>query len=75
MIGVPTVPVCVPGLVIVMVFTVPVSIVQLNVAVPDAPVVSVTVTITVKVPSVVVVPLIRPVEELIDRPVGSPVAE
>ena len=41
---------------------------------PLAPVVSVTVTVTVDVPPVVGVPLIRPVEELIDKPAGSPVA-
>ena len=41
---------------------------------PDGPVESVPVTVTVEVPAVVAVPEITPVEELIDRPVGSPVA-
>ena len=36
--------------------------------------VSLAVTVTLKVPAVVGVPEIRPVEELIDRPAGSPVA-
>jgi hypothetical protein len=48
--------------------------IQLNVADPDAPVVSWAVSVTVKVPAVVVVPEIRPVEGLIDSPSGSPVA-
>src|SRR6266568_1641316 len=38
----------------------------------DAPVVSVTVTVTSKVPAVVGVPEIRPNEGLIDSPAGSP---
>ena len=50
-------------------------IVQVNDADPDAPVVSVAVTVTEDVPAVVGVPLIRPVEELIDRPAGRPLAE
>ena len=50
-------------------------IVQLNEADPDAPVPSVAVTVTEDVPAVVGVPLIRPVEELIDRPAGRPLAE
>jgi len=41
---------------------------------PDAPVVSVAVTVTVDVPAVVGVPEIRPDEELMDSPAGSPVA-
>ena len=50
-------------------------IVQLNVALTRGPpVASLAVTVTVKVPAVVGVPEIRPVEELIDRPAGSPVA-
>ena len=50
------------------------STVQLNDAEPDAPVVSVAVTVTVEVPAVVGVPEISPVEELTDSPAGSPVA-
>lgn len=43
---------------------------------PEAPVVSVAVTVTLNVPMCFeVVPEIRPVEELIDRPVGRPVAD
>ena len=41
---------------------------------PVAPVVSFAVTVTLLVPAVVGVPEIRPVEELIDRPAGRPVA-
>jgi hypothetical protein len=48
--------------------------VQVKAAVPVAPVLSVTVTVVLYVPAVVGVPLIRPVELLIDRPVGRPVA-
>ena len=48
--------------------------VQVKVALPLAPVVSVAVTVTVEVAAVVGVPEIRPVVELIDRPAGSPVA-
>jgi hypothetical protein len=51
-----------------------VLIVQLNAAEPDAPVVSVALTVTFEVAAVVGVPEIRPVEELIERPAGSPVA-
>ena len=47
--------------------------VQVNVADPDAPVVSVAVTVAVEVPAVVGVPEISPVE-LIDRPAGRPLA-
>ncbi len=47
----------------------------MNVADPDAPVVSVAVTVTEYVPAVLGVPLMRPVEELMDSPEGSPVAE
>ncbi len=49
--------------------------VQVNEADPLALVVSVAVTVTEKVPAVDAVPEIRPVEELMDRPVGRPVAE
>jgi hypothetical protein len=49
--------------------------VQVNAADPDAPVPSVAVTVTEYVPAVVGVPLIRPEEELIDSPGGSPPAE
>ena len=48
--------------------------VQVNVADPDAPVPSFAVTVTVEDPAVVGVPEISPVEELIDRPAGNPVA-
>jgi hypothetical protein len=48
-------------------------IVQLNDAEPDAPVVSVAVTVTLEVAAVVGVPEIRPLL-LIDRPAGRPVA-
>src|SRR3984957_14285900 len=48
--------------------------VQLNEAVPLAPVVSVAVTVTDEVPAVVGVPEISPVEELIDSPAGRPLA-
>ena len=47
----------------------------MNVAEPVAPVVSRAVTVEVKVPAVVGVPLTRPVEALIDRPAGRPVAD
>jgi len=40
---------------------------------PEAPVLSFAVTVTLYVPAVPAVPEIRP-EELIDRPVGRPVA-
>ncbi len=49
--------------------------VQVNVADPNAPVPSVAVAVTEYVPAVVGVPLIRPEEELIDSPGGSPLAE
>ena len=49
--------------------------VQLKLADPDAPVPSVAVTVTLEVPVLRgAVPLIRPVEELMDRPDGSPMA-
>src|ERR1039457_4153348 len=48
--------------------------VQLNEAEPDAPVPSFAVTVMLDVPAVVGVPEISP-EELMDSPVGSPVAE
>ncbi len=48
--------------------------VQLNEAEPVAFVVSLAVTVTVDVPAVVGVPVIRPVVALIDRPAGRPVA-
>src|SRR3954463_16790789 len=48
--------------------------VQVNDAPPDAPVVSRAATNTLKDPEAVGVPEIRP-EGLIDKPVGSPVAE
>ena len=46
----------------------------MKVALPLALVVSVAVTVTVELPRLVGVPLIRPVEELIVRPWGKPVA-
>src|ERR1039457_3231468 len=48
--------------------------VQLNEAEPDAPVPSFAVTVMLDVPAVVGAPEISP-EELMDSPVGSPVAE
>jgi hypothetical protein len=49
---------------------------QVKVAVPEAEVLSVAVTCAVNVPGVeLVVPLITPVEELMDSPVGRPVAD
>ena len=49
-------------------------IIQLNEVLPDAPVVSVAVTLAEYVPAVVGVPEITPVELLIDSPLGRPVA-
>ena len=48
--------------------------VQVKLALPAAPVVSVAVTVTLELPAVVGVPEIRPVEELIDSPAGRPEA-
>ena len=70
----PTVPVWLPGLVTVTVLPDAALMVQVNEADPEAPVVSVAVTVTLLLPVVVGVPEIRPVEELIDRPAGRPVA-
>jgi hypothetical protein len=50
-------------------------ITQENVAVPEAPVVSVTVTVTELVATTVGVPVMCPVEALIESPAGRPVAE
>ncbi len=47
----------------------------MKVADPEAPVASVTVSVTLKVPAAVGVPEIRPVAELIDSPGGRPLAE
>ena len=47
---------------------------QVKVADPVGPVESLPVTVTVEVPAVLAVPEITPVEELIDRPLGRPVA-
>ncbi len=47
--------------------------VQVNEALPDAPVLSFAVTVVVDEPAVVGVPVISP-EELMDRPAGRPVA-
>src|SRR5438067_2434084 len=49
----------------------PPPIVHVNVALPDAPVLSVAVTVTLNVPAAVGVPEIRPDDEM-DSPVGSP---
>lgn len=46
-------------------------IVQLNAAVPLAPVVSVALTVAFEAAAVVGVPVIRPVEELIERPAAA----
>ncbi len=72
--AVPTVPDWLPGLVTVIVLPVVELMVQVKDADPVAPVVSFAVTVTLLVPAVVGVPEIRPVEELIDRPAGRPVA-
>src|SRR5579863_7229759 len=48
--------------------------VQVKDADPVAPVVSLTVTVVLLVAAVVGVPVISPVEELIDKPAGRPVA-
>jgi len=48
--------------------------VQLNEALPWAPVVSVAVTTALEVPGVVGVPVIKPLVPLMPRPAGSPVA-
>ena len=48
--------------------------VQLKLADPLAPVVSVAVTVTLEVPPVVGVPEMRPVDELMDSPAGRPPA-
>ena len=71
----PTVLVWLPGFVTVTVFPVAELTVQVNAALPEAPVVSFAVTVTLLDPAVVGVPLIRPLELLIDRPAGNPVAE
>jgi hypothetical protein len=49
-------------------------IVQLNVALPLAPVVSLAVTVTELEPPVVGVPEMRPLDVLIESPAGNPVA-
>ncbi len=53
----------------------PPPIVHVNVVEPDALVVSLAVTVELNVPAVVGVPLISPLEALIDRPAGRPVAD
>ena len=55
--------------------TVPPLVFQAKLAVPLAPVPSLTVTVTVLLAAAVGVPEIRPVEALIARPAGRPVAE
>ncbi len=52
----------------------PALTVQVNEVEPVAPVPSRAVTVTFDVPAAVGVPEISPVEELIDRPAGRPVA-
>src|SRR5215472_16317356 len=52
----------------------PLFTVQVNVAEPDAPVVSRAVTVTLPAPVAVGVPEISPVEELMDSSASSPVA-
>jgi len=49
--------------------------VQVNVAEPTAPALSVAVTVTEQAHAVVGVPVTDPVEVLIDRPAGRPVAD
>jgi hypothetical protein len=49
--------------------------VQLNVVLPEAPTVSVALTVTVLLPAALGVPEMSPVLGLIVRPLGSPVAE
>ena len=72
--AVPTVEVWLPGLVTVTVLPVPPLMFQANAAEPDAPVVSLTVTVTLALTAAVGVPEITPVEALIDSPAGRPVA-
>ena len=62
-----------PGLVTVTLL-VATLIVQLNVAFPLAPVVSLAVTVTELEPLVVGVPETRPLDVLMESPAGSPVA-
>src|SRR5436190_10853156 len=71
--AVPTVPVWLPGFVTVTVLPGP-EMTQVKDAEPEAPVVSAAETVTLLVPAAVGVPEIRPVEELMDRPAGSPEA-
>ena len=52
----------------------PPLMVQVKLADPLAPVVSVAVTVTLEVPAVVGVPEIRPVDVLMDSPAGRPLA-
>src|ERR1035438_9135912 len=52
----------------------PAVTVQPNEADPEAPVVSLAVTVTLEVPAAVGVPEIRPVELLMDSPAGRPAA-
>jgi hypothetical protein len=73
--AVPTLVDWAPGLVTVTVFPVGGVTVQVKEALPDAPVPSVAVTVTLEFPVAVGVPEISPVEELIDSPAGRPVAE
>src|ERR1700680_3313921 len=49
-------------------------IAQVKLADPEAPVESLAVAVTLYVPAVVGVPLMRPDDALMDRPAGSPVA-
>ena len=72
--AVPTVDVWLPGPVTVTVLPPGAFTVQVNEALPVAPVVSLAVAVTVDVPAVVGVPEISPVDALMDSPAGRPVA-
>src|SRR5436309_3047284 len=72
--AVPTVPVWLPGFVTVTVLPEEPEMAHVNDTEPEAPVASVADTVTVLLTAAVGVPEIRPVEELIDRPAGSPEA-
>lgn len=66
---------CAPGFVTVTTCGGSEVIVQANVALAKAPVASVAVAVTATAPATVGVPEINPVEALIDKPAGKPVAE
>ena len=71
----PTVPDWLPGFVTVTVLAVPEPTVQVNVAEPDGPGRVGAGQRHRVLPAVLAVPEITPVEELIERPFGSPLAE